>query len=104
TGSQGFSAFSGVVVLGGEAAWAVGYRLNSTGHYRTLAERWDGTRWRILPTPNPGPGDNAFTAVGGDAANGLWAVGYQTSGGVTAPLIERWDGAAWSVVPGDDVA
>jgi hypothetical protein len=38
--------------------WAVGNRQDSTGAGHTLVERWDGTRWSVVPSPNPGTGSN----------------------------------------------
>jgi hypothetical protein len=35
------------------ACSAVGYHINSSGIQLTLAEAWNGTVWRIQPTPNP---------------------------------------------------
>jgi len=28
-----------------------------------LAERWDGTRWTIVPSPNAGPNENILNSV-----------------------------------------
>src|SRR5215471_11343384 len=33
---------------------ATGHRLNSIGAIVTLAERWDGTSWSLVPSPNVG--------------------------------------------------
>lgn len=73
-------------------AWAVGVSRD-----RTLAERWNGSVWRRVPTPSPGPrspyrGD-VLTAVVAIARNDAWAVGRH--GGIQAPLLLHWNGVAW---------
>ena len=78
------------------ACTAVGASVDATANpLATLAERWNGTRWRIQPTPNPagvqGPplqgvactSPSACTAVGGSFAN--------------ASLAEQWDGTKWVI-------
>jgi hypothetical protein len=66
-----------VTVLGPRNAWAVGYYVpTGGGHTRTLVEHWNGTRWTIVPSPNPISGSDNFLK-GGDAvsASNIWAVG-----------------------------
>jgi len=67
------------------ACIAVGSYTNSAGTSFTLAERWNGTRWTIQPTPNPVaafqitldsvacPADHSCTAVGDYGVNGTGA-------------------------------
>jgi len=66
---------------------------------KTLIERWDGTAWSIVPSPNPGPTGNSLEAVAviGDAV--AWAVGsrYSTSV-VSLPTSMRWNGSSWIAV------
>ena len=46
-------------------AWAVGsYFDPRRSDERTLLERWDGTQWSIVATPELGSGDSQFAAVG----------------------------------------
>lgn len=68
--------------------WAVGQSSN-----RTLTEHWDGTRWRVVPSPT-GSYDflEGVTAL---AANDVWAVGYTDD----ASEILHWNGTRWSVSP-----
>lgn len=62
----------------------------------TLAEEWNGRRWRILATPNPG-NDTFDTLAAVDCAgpSSCIAVGryFDNSGGHN--LAERWNGRAW---------
>ena len=64
------------------------------GTAATLAERWDGTSWRIVTSPNP-PG-STFNSLNGVACpwpNVCFAVGSSDS----RPLIELWNGTTWSI-------
>ena len=63
-----------------------------------LAERWDGARWSLEPTPALGGSGAAFAAVSCPAQAVCTAVGAHSSAVAPAPpLAERWDGARWSI-------
>ena len=74
----------------------------------TVAERWNGTSWQMVPTPDPPsatgislsgvscPRPNVCFAVGGSAT-------VSSSPDTRAPQIERWNGANWSHQPSPDV-
>jgi hypothetical protein len=49
----GLAALGGVACMSARACWAVGERQKTPGAFtsRTLAERWNGTHWSIVPTP-----------------------------------------------------
>jgi hypothetical protein len=66
---------------------------NSLG---TLAERWNGRTWRIVPTFKPAPaGPNAaLNGVACTSATACTAVGNQT---LAKTLAERWNGRTWQV-------
>ena len=76
---------------------ATGHRLNSAGALVTLAERWDGTRWTLVPSPNVGRSNNELVAVSCASAAACMAVGF-TQGGPGGTLAESWNGTRWSVV------
>jgi plastocyanin len=82
-------------------AWAVGHSVApSTGRRSTLAMRWNGSAWSVIPTPNPAPtADNVLLAVAPISANDAWAVGYDTGGGAPQALALHWNGSAWTEVP-----
>jgi hypothetical protein len=79
----------------GFACTAVAGVVSASGRLVTMAERWNGTRWRIQPTPNPAgtrgaelsgvacTAPSACTVVGGSFAN--------------ASLAERWNGTKWAI-------
>jgi hypothetical protein len=65
---------------------------------KTLIDRWNGTAWSIVASPNAGTYSSlaavkcvnatmCFAAGHGSAASGAWNA-----------LIERWNGTTWKVV------
>lgn len=125
-GTMGNSLY-GVDAVASNDAWAVGYywgvgaskqRRVSTeqseftlprsiygsteqgGVKRTLIERWDGSAWTVVPSPNTGSDSNDLVMVDAVAANDVWAVGSYIDGfGLSQTLTEHWDGTQWSVIP-----
>jgi len=81
-------------------AWAVGYDYNAVaGAFRTMIQRWDGSAWTLVRSPDPSASDDVLYGVDSLSASDAWAVGYDLAGGYHQALIEHWDGAAWRVVP-----
>ena len=99
TGAAG-RVLSGVSCRSATLCIAVGYSTDASGTGRTLADRWNGSSWSVLTTPNRGvaPGDNLH-GVSCTSASACTAVGAYVTvanpGGV--PLAERWNGTSWSV-------
>lgn len=91
---------TGVTVVNRKDAWAAGYYVDSSGNNQSLIERWDGTSWSVVPSPNPGLNSNVLTAINAHAANKIWVVGYYTnsSTGYEHTLTERWLGKNWQVI------
>jgi hypothetical protein len=94
---------SGVDEVASANVWAVGDLTLAAGGTRTLIERFTGTSWAVVPSPNPftGPGaDDELHAVGGTSASDLWAVGFAFDGNtLAAGLFERFNGTAWQAAP-----
>jgi hypothetical protein len=63
----------------------------------TLAERWNGTKWTIVSSPNPGANVSDLAAVSCWGTTHCFAVGSQTAS-TTQTLTERWNGTTWAVV------
>jgi hypothetical protein len=74
---------------------AVGWSGPSDGPSIALAERWDGSRWRIQTVPSAGIDDTLF-AVSCPAVARCAAVGVSNDGDT---LTQAWDGVRWKVVP-----
>src|SRR5499433_1478147 len=93
SGAQ-FSFLSAVSCASSSACSAVGGYGNSSGTMVTLAERWDGTRWRIQARTNPSRAQFSFlNAVSCTSASACTAAGgYGNSTGEIVSLAERWDG------------
>jgi len=65
-----------------------------------LAERWDGTRWRVVPTPAPSTRLRAaLAAVSCLTGRDCVAVGYQYQAGEAGyiTLAEQWNGSGWQI-------
>lgn len=80
--------------------WAVGQYAASSGNPSTLTERWNGSKWSVMSSPNVGQGANILADVAVVSESDAWAVGISTPNLTSLPklLIEHWDGAKWSVV------
>jgi hypothetical protein len=91
----------GVVALGPDNAWAVGYSGNAAFGFFTLVEHWNGSTWSVVSSPSP-QGDDILRAVSATGANDIWAVGRSRNPFtfMTTGLTEHWDGNAWSQVIG----
>ena len=97
----------GVAAVASNNVWAVGDSLRSgtdgVSVSRTLIERWNGTAWSVVPSPNVGSGNNSLAAIAARAANDIWAVGFYDDVTGSIPLrrtlVEHWNGSTWSVVP-----
>ena len=80
---------------------AVGGRPSTAkGPGGTLAEKWNGTTWAVVKSPNPTGSDGAvLNGVACTSAKNCLAAGnYFTSSHTTLPAAERWNGTKWSVV------
>jgi len=91
------TSLNGVSCTSASACTAVGGILSNSGDVVTLAERWNGTSWKIQSTTNPGPESDYLYGASCTSASACTAVGYQqlnTSAKVT--LAERWNGTTWT--------
>jgi hypothetical protein len=81
--------------------WAVGawYRPISTPG--TLIEHWNGTSWRVVPSPNVTEGYNELYGIAAVSSTDVWAVGYHNIAayGSEKTMALHWNGSRWSVVP-----
>ena len=67
-----------VQAISSKNIWAVGNYLTAGSHSidQTLVERWNGTNWQVVSSPNPGTGGDilhAITRIPGTIK--MWAVG-----------------------------
>jgi hypothetical protein len=89
----GDNEFFGVTALSACNVWAVGnYHAVVGGPLLSLAEHWNGTSWKVVPTPDPGTSTNFLRAVSAFSASDVWAVGHADN----STLILHWNGTAWA--------
>ena len=90
---------SGVSCSSARFCAAAGTFLDGNGA-KTLIEIWNGTAWKIVPSPNVGSGaDSHLNGISCASATVCVAVGYSSSGDLMRTLIESWDGNSWRIVP-----
>src|SRR5438105_3149078 len=65
-----------VSALAENDVWAVGVSYNTERTLgSTLIEHWNGSRWSVVPSPNPSSSVNKLNAVAAVSPNDVWAVG-----------------------------
>jgi hypothetical protein len=98
-GPRQVNELHGVSALAENDVWAVGVSYNIERTLgSTLIEHWNGSRWSVVPSPNPSSSVNMINAVAAVSANDVWAVGTAPTPTDTV-LILHWNGTTWSVVP-----
>ncbi len=91
------SKLADVACPAADRCMAVGERRASNG-FRTLAERWNGSRWGIEPTPDPnGATSSALIGVDcGSPSECVAAGAYRPPSLVETGFISTWSGHAWA--------
>jgi hypothetical protein len=77
---------------------AVGYYKDSALLYRTVVEKWNGTRWTLVPSVSRGVSDT-LNSIACSGPTSCFAVGEGSSSRGEVALVERWNGSRWSVSP-----
>src|SRR6266581_4919074 len=103
TGSRIHNDLTGMACPSISFCFAVGntYENGASGYanYRTLIERWNGSSWFIVNSPDGAKQDSHLAKVSCPTSSLCFAVGYD---GPYTPnghvLIERWNGSIWSIV------
>jgi hypothetical protein len=104
----GFSGLGRVTCVSPASCWAVGEFIKMHGPGLNQALHWDGRRWSLVPTPDPGgttTGSNSgLLGVRCTSPGTCWAVGAYVRGRGAPALnqVLRWDGRRWSLVPSPD--
>ena len=93
----GENVLYGIAAVSSNDIWVVGYYVTTSRTRETLIQRWNGTSWNTIPSPNVGTQDNSLNGVAALSSTDIWAVGSYLSGSVVKTLIEHWNGAAWSM-------
>ncbi len=93
----------GIVAASPTDVWLGGYYTDVGKHQPealSLTMHWNGTKWSVVPSPNPSATLNVIWGIGADGQGGVWALGhYRGSDKHLHALIFRWDGSSWAIVP-----
>jgi hypothetical protein len=78
--SGAFTYLHGVAAISNDNAWAVGTAFDAAhNRFRALSEHWDGSAWRVVPTPNYQTGRPKTNILDGvvvvPGTGTLWAAG-----------------------------
>jgi hypothetical protein len=96
------SDLDGVSCTSATNCFAVGtYQPSDPTSSATLIERWNGSKWSIVPSPNPAGGDDALLErVACSSATSCIAVGgvFFAIGVPSQTFAERWNGTKWSIM------
>lgn len=104
-GGTGDNPLSAVDASSKSDVWAVGYYGLADHTAQTLVERWRGTSWSHVSSPNPGgtARANMLRGVVAMSASNVWAVGGYHDGVTFRTLVEHWNGTAWTTIPSPNV-
>jgi hypothetical protein len=80
---------------------AVGSYTDSSRSKIALVENWNGTSWKVQPTPAPtGATATRLTGISCAQVSACTAVGWYTNGvGDAESLAESWNGTTWTIEP-----
>ena len=79
----------------------VSFGTYTAGRARTLIERYDGSSWQIVTSPNQqGARSTSLGGISCPAPASCFAVGSSGDDFVSSAFVARWDGTTWSTVPG----
>ena len=96
------SVLYSVSAVSSNNVWATGsvFYTSNGAEYDTLVEHWNGTSWKVVPSPSSSQSSDILQSVSVVSANNIWAVGsiYEGISGY-ATEIEHWNGSQWSLVP-----
>jgi hypothetical protein len=71
------------------STWAAGWYIEpGTEAHKTLTEQGINGVWSLVPSPNPGTGEDGFAGIAAIPGGGVWAVGIAANKGNPSTLIE----------------
>jgi hypothetical protein len=106
--AAGEGGLADVTALSADDVWAVGPDDEVGAGSRTVIQRWTGSSWKAVQSPNASIAEgsvNFLTGVDAITPEDAWAVGMAAEsyplhrGNPGRSLIEHWDGRTWSIVP-----
>jgi hypothetical protein len=96
-GTNQYNTLTSVDALSSTNAWAVGSSRTATSR-KSLIQRWNGTSWQIVSSPNPGTLGNSLLGVAAAGPDDIWAVGWKSSGNGLRSLVLHRSGTQWTNV------
>jgi hypothetical protein len=90
-GHPGYTVLRDVSAVSRNNAWAVGFHTQNYP-YESVVQRWDGSRWSRVPTPDS---MIALQAVSARAADDVWAVGWRSQDDPMPLAAMHWNGQTW---------
>jgi hypothetical protein len=107
---SGANQLNGVLALAPNDVWAVGFCTPVAPPKEaatfTLIEHFDGTSWKVVPSPNVGPHSiyqsNRLFGLTANSASDIWAFGsyFAADGsGHQLTLLLHWEGTSWTIAP-----
>jgi hypothetical protein len=98
TSTSQHNLLNAVTCTSGGNCWAAGRYVNSTAD-QTLIERYNGTSWSIVSSPNTSASKlNLLNAVTCVSSTDCRAAGTYSNGTADQTLIESYNGTSWSIV------
>jgi hypothetical protein len=98
-------ALNAVQAISADDIFAVGSFVDERFHnHNPLVEHFDGTQWRVVPTPPLAGGQSAeLNSIAIISALDIWVVGGGFGSSHPGPLVMHFDGKQWSqvTVPGN---
>ena len=82
--------------------WAGGAINCQTGSCQTLTERWNGTKWKVIPSPDVNSMSNPINAMSSNGRTDMWAIGDFFTGSTFDTLAEHWNGTNWTIISSPD--
>jgi hypothetical protein len=102
-GTPADNKLEAVAAVAADDVWAVGWENNIDGlnKQQTIAMRWDGSVWTVVPTPNPNTSGGELFGATAISSTDVWAIGESRNfdTGEQHSLTMQWDGTAWTEVP-----
>jgi hypothetical protein len=94
------SVLTSVAAITPSNVWAVGYTVDTVSNgavFHTLTEHWNGSRWAVQASPDPGTLASVLNGVAAAGPSKVWAVGTFASSSTQTALIARWTGRGWTM-------
>lgn len=105
TGFLAQNVLSSVTAVSPTDATAVGFILDSANQRElTMVQHWDGTSWKVIPSPNVDSNAGSFNtlkSVSAFSSNNIYAIGFfvdSATAGNQRTMVEHFDGVSWSIL------